>query len=129
MKGKTRFTRREGSNLVEFALTLPLLALLLFAIIQYGFLFAAHITLRNAASVGARAAVISTNNNSPALLAKAACGPMLDSTKANAVLGQTNVAGAQAWTMTVSYDVPLIIPFVVPGGGSTKTLTAVTIAR
>ncbi len=128
MQGKTRFSRSEGSNLIEFALTLPLLAVVLFAIIQYGILFAAYITIRNAASVGARQAIIDTNN--AAAFAKAALGPMLNPSLApTPVLAQTNVAGVPAWSMTVSYPVPLIIPWVVPGGGSSKTLTATTIAR
>ena len=105
----------------------PLLVLLLFAIVQYGFIFGAYITIRNASAVGARAAIISTNN--AVALAKAAVGPMLDTNLATANLGTTTVGGARAWTMTVSYPVPLIIPFVVPGGGSSKTLTATTICR
>src|SRR5204863_1435401 len=49
---------RSGQTLVEFALALPLLALLLFGIIQYGFIFSAYLTLRNASAVAARHAVL-----------------------------------------------------------------------
>lgn len=127
-RGKHSNTQR-GSTLVEFALVFPLLALTLFAIIQYGFIFAAFITVRNASAVGARQALISTTN--AAAVAKAALGPMLNPNLpgAAATYGVTNVAGASAHRVTVTYPLPLIIPFVVPGSGSTRTLSATTVMR
>ncbi len=44
----------EGQNIVEFALLLPLLLYLLLGIIQFGFIFAAYLTLNNAVREGAR---------------------------------------------------------------------------
>jgi hypothetical protein len=49
----------RGQTLVEFALCIPLLALLLFGIIQYGFIFYTYISLKNASAVGARYATLS----------------------------------------------------------------------
>jgi Flp pilus assembly protein TadG len=123
----------RAQALVEFALASMLLVLLLFAIIQYGMLFAAYITVRNASSIGARAAVTSQNNlastNDAVALARSALGPMLKPNLAQISLQTTNVAGAPAWSMTVNYPLPLIVPFVVPGGGTNRTLSATTIAR
>lgn len=49
------FWRREdGQNIVEFALLLPVLLLILMGIIQFGFIFAAYLTLNNAVREGAR---------------------------------------------------------------------------
>lgn len=44
----------EGQNIVEFALLLPLLMYILMGIIQFGFIFAAYLTLNNAVREGAR---------------------------------------------------------------------------
>lgn len=47
--------RRRGQGLVEFALALPLLALLLAGLVDFGFLLYAHVQVTNAAREGARA--------------------------------------------------------------------------
>src|SRR5687768_12184207 len=46
---------RRGQSLVEFALMLPLLALLMLAFVDFGFLLYAHVQVANAAREGARA--------------------------------------------------------------------------
>jgi Flp pilus assembly protein TadG len=48
---------QSGASALEFALILPLLLLILFAIIEYGWFFANRIVLTNAVSDAARAAV------------------------------------------------------------------------
>ena len=45
----TRARPHRGQTLVEFALTLPILLLLLFGIIEFGRIFQAWVTLQNAA--------------------------------------------------------------------------------
>lgn len=50
------YRRRRGQALTEFALILPLLALLLVGLIEFGFLLYAHIQVSSAAREGARAA-------------------------------------------------------------------------
>jgi hypothetical protein len=45
---------QKGQTLAEFALTLPILLLLLFGIIEFGRIFQAWVTLQNAARAGAR---------------------------------------------------------------------------
>jgi hypothetical protein len=46
--------RRKGQTLAEFALTLPILLILLFGIIEFGRIFQAWVTLQNAARTAAR---------------------------------------------------------------------------
>ena len=46
--------RRTGATLAEFAITLPILLLLLFGIIEFGRIFQAWVTLQNAARAAAR---------------------------------------------------------------------------
>src|SRR5512142_1919010 len=49
--------RRKGQTLVEFALTLPILLLLMFGVIEFGRIFQAWVTLQNAARTAIRYAV------------------------------------------------------------------------
>lgn len=58
MDGSRRTTNNRGAALVEFALALPLLALLIFGIIDFGWAFSQNIDLRNAAREGGRLAVV-----------------------------------------------------------------------
>ena len=124
--------------MVEFAMTLPLLALLLFGIIQYGFIFGAYVTVRNASSVGARYATLSSPTPTiPQIqaVARGALSPMLKSNASastvnvnpNATVG--GVSGAKS--VQIIYPLPLIIPFVVPGkvNGDSVTISATAIMR
>ena len=56
--GAPRAERDRGQALVEFAFVLAPILLILVAIIQFGFLFGANVTLTNAAHEGARAGTI-----------------------------------------------------------------------
>lgn len=47
-------TRRKGQSLAEFALTLPILLILIFGVIEFGRLFQAWVTIQNAARSAAR---------------------------------------------------------------------------
>ncbi len=51
-----------GQSLVEFALVVPVFLLILLAIVQFGFIFNAQVTITNAAREGARAATIYVYN-------------------------------------------------------------------
>ncbi|MGH3115221.1 MAG: TadE family protein, partial [Gaiellaceae bacterium] len=46
--------RQQGQTMTEFALVLPLLALLLFGVIQFGIVFHQYVTLTDAVRAGAR---------------------------------------------------------------------------
>jgi hypothetical protein len=53
-----RRDREKGASAVEFAIVLPLLVLLVFGIMEAGWLFAQQVELRNATREGARLAVV-----------------------------------------------------------------------
>ena len=53
-----RVRRERGAELVEFALTFPMLLLVMLGIIDFGFLFQRYEALTNAAREGARVAVL-----------------------------------------------------------------------
>jgi Flp pilus assembly protein TadG len=130
--------QKSGQALVEFALIVPVLALLLFAIIQYGFIFGAYITIRNATVVAARYATL-TATPGPTVaqiraVARQSLGPMLNTNNVTVVnVNQNVVVGAAngATSVQIQYSLPLIIPFVVPGktAGDSLTLTATTVMR
>lgn len=52
--------RKRGAAIVEFAVVLPLLLILLFGIIEFGWVFMVRQTLTNAAREGVRVAVLQT---------------------------------------------------------------------
>lgn len=59
---KQKERRRKGQTLAEFAITLPILLLLLFGIIEFARIFQAWVTLQNAARAAARYASIGLFN-------------------------------------------------------------------
>jgi Flp pilus assembly protein TadG len=52
------FRSQKGQSLTEFALALPILVLLLFAVIQFGITFNNYVTLTDATRAGARKAAV-----------------------------------------------------------------------
>jgi Flp pilus assembly pilin Flp len=104
---------QEGAAAVEFALLLPLLVLLLFGMIEFGFAFNTRIQATNAAREAARRAVVGIDDWSDvgglpfwqAVKEDAGVGSI-----SNCVLDTDDVLGG---TLTVSFDFPLNlrIPF------------------
>jgi len=63
---KRRPARRQGGQTVtEFALVLPLLALLLFGVIQFGIVFHQYVTLTDAVRAGGRQGAVARDLPSP----------------------------------------------------------------
>jgi len=62
---KIDFKSEQGQSLTEFALALPVLALLLFAVIQFGIAFNNYVTLTDATRAGARKAAVGRQSVSP----------------------------------------------------------------
>lgn len=69
---KQRIQSERGQALVEFALVLPLLALVLFGVIQFGIAFTNYIALTDAVRAGARVAAVSRFSEDPVAAAEAA---------------------------------------------------------
>jgi Flp pilus assembly protein TadG len=60
-----RIRDERGQTATEFALVLPVLALLLFGVIQFGILFNNYVTLTDAVRAGARKAAVSRQASDP----------------------------------------------------------------
>ena len=72
-KTAARFRDQKGQTMTEFALVLPILALLLFAVIQCGIAFNNYLTVTDAARAAARKGAVSMyGGGSPASAASAA---------------------------------------------------------
>ena len=81
--------RRHGSSVLEFVLVLPILLMLSFGIVDYGYFFYVKNTLQGAAEAGARAAIPSSATN----------------TTVNAVISNMmTAAGLQGSGYTVTYS-------------------------
>ena len=55
----------QGQSLTEFALALPILALLLFAVIQFGIVFNNYVTIVDATRAGARKGAVGREQQNP----------------------------------------------------------------
>jgi Flp pilus assembly protein TadG len=60
---------QQGQSVTEFALALPILALLLFAVIQFGIVFNNYVTLTDATRAGARRGAVGRQLSNPAAAA------------------------------------------------------------
>ena len=56
-----KFTNRNGTAIVEFAIVLPVLLLILMGIIEFSFVLYDKAVLTNASREGARAGIVSQN--------------------------------------------------------------------
>ena len=62
----------QGQAMTEFAVVLPIVALVLFAIVQFGIAFNNYLTLTDAVRAGARKAAVSRQTTDPVGTAKTA---------------------------------------------------------
>ena len=99
--------------MVEFALVVPILLVVLFAVIQFGVVYKDYVTLTDASRVGARKAAVSRHEANPAGVAEAA----VRGSASGLDQGQLGVAvSATAWehgedvtvTATYPYEIDLL---------------------
>ena len=65
MISRRRIRDEKGQTMVEFALALPLLLLIMFAVIQFGIVYNDYVTLTDATRAGARKAAVSRHSDDP----------------------------------------------------------------
>jgi len=110
---RSQFIRNErGQTIVEFALVLPLLAMLLLGIVQFGVVFNDYVSLTDGVRAGARKAVVSRQLADPVATAEAAVRGSAD------LSGdlQINVTASPRWergadvtvTATYPYEISLL---------------------
>ena len=102
----------RGQSLVEFALVLPVLALILFAIVQFGFLFAGQVGLANAVRDAARTAAVNQGADATRLGACATTGSLTGNNAQKAYQSLLNR-----------------LPIQVPGYQSSRLVTGCTVTN
>jgi Flp pilus assembly protein TadG len=116
----------RGQAMTEFALALPILALLLFAVIQFGIVFNNYVTLTDATRAGARKAAVGRRLQNPT-------GTVISAVRTSATdLKQSSlgVTVSSSWqpgadvsvTATYPYSISLL-GMVVKSGNLTSTTT------
>lgn len=124
----TRELRRNehGQAIVEFAIIVPLLGLLLFAILQFGIVFNNYLTLTDAVRAGARKAAVSRHATSRHQIvenAVKASAATLDADKLDISLLTSWEPGTDV-KVSASYDYSIdVLGIVVSSGEITSTTT------
>jgi len=124
VKKRISIRNQQGQTMTEFALVLPVLALLLFAVIQFGIVFNNYVTLTDATRAGARKAAVSRQASNPAATAETA----VRDSAANLNQSNLTVTIDSTWqpasdvtvTATYPYQVSLL-GLVVKAGNLTST--------
>ena len=115
--------------MAEFAIVLPILVVLLFAIVQFGILFNNYVTLTDATRAGARAAAVARQSGDPVGAAASA----VRASGAGLNQGSLGVKVSSAWapgspvtvTATYPYAISLLGWVVRSGSLTSKTTEAV----
>jgi Flp pilus assembly protein TadG len=107
----------DGQTMVEFALVLPLLAVLLFGIIQFGIVFNNYLDLTDATRAGARKAAVSRNTSDPSGPAGVATQAVINSAgditlkSTDVTVQTTGPDGVNAWGAGDDVTVTATYPF------------------
>ena len=111
--------------MAEFALVLPILALLLFGVIQFGIAFNQYLTLTDAVRAGARKAAVSRQASNPSGAARAAvqgAAGDLDQSKLAITVTSSWQAGSDVTvSATYPYSISLVGMVVTSGNLSSST--------
>jgi Flp pilus assembly protein TadG len=126
------FRREDGQAMTELALVLPIFAVLLLAIVQFGIVFNNYLTLTDATRAGARKAAVSRfigDDGASAVQAVKAAASGLDQSTLVPTVTSTDASGSADWTtpgdvvtVTATYPYAIdILGFSVQSGNLTST--------
>jgi len=127
VKKRIQIRSQQGQTMTEFALVLPVLALILFAVIQFGIVFNNYITLTDATRAGARKAAVSrqdANRNSDVVSAIRSSASGLSASKLTVPPPSSTWNSGDDVTVTASYPYSIsLLGFVVKSGQLSSTTT------
>lgn len=109
MSSATAWSRNRGQAVVEFALTIPLLVLLLLAIVQLGLVVRDQILVVHAAREAARAGAVSADSGAARHAAVGSSG--LNSKRMRVEMSQRGPVGSTL-TVTIHYSSPTEVPLI-----------------
>jgi Flp pilus assembly protein TadG len=128
MKIKISKKNEQGQTMTEFALVLPILALLLFAVIQFGIVFNNYLTVTDAARAGARKAAVALSGSvNPVVAGEQAARASADNLDPDDF--DVSVTASPGWepgadvTVTTSYPYQVSLLGVVVKSGTLESST------
>ncbi len=107
MTNRIRLKNERGQTMTEFALVLPVLALVLFAVIQFGIVFNNYVTLTDAVRSGARKAVVSRLSPDPAK----ACTDQVRAASPQLTQSDLTVSCTSSWQTAQDVTVQATYPY------------------
>jgi len=127
VKKRIQIRNEQGQAMTEFALVLPVLALILFAVIQFGIVFNNYITLTDATRAGARKAAVSRddpNRDADVMAAVRSSATDLDGSKLSVSPPSSTWDSGTDVTVTASYPYSIsLLGLVVKSGRLSSTTT------
>jgi Flp pilus assembly protein TadG len=123
---KIHLTSERGQSVTEFALILPIMAMLLFAVIQFGIAFNNYVTLTDATRAGARKAAVGRQSATPV----GDCQAAVRNSASNLSAGSLTASCTSTWqpgsdvTVTATYPYKIsLLGLVVKTGRLSSTTT------
>ena len=107
MPKRFQFKNERGQTLTEFAIVLPILALLLFGVIQFGIAFNNYITLTDAVRAGARKGAVGRHLQDP----QAAVQQSVRNASTDLKLSDLQVSVTSPWTQGSDVTVTATYPY------------------
>jgi Flp pilus assembly protein TadG len=107
VKKRIQIRNEQGQTMTEFALVLPILALILFAVIQFGIVFNNYVQLTDATRAGARKAAVSRQVTDPVGTAVAAVRASAKDLKQS----DLNITVSSTWQPTADVAVTATYPY------------------
>jgi Flp pilus assembly protein TadG len=104
---RIQLRNEQGQTMTEFALVLPVLALILFAVIQFGIVFNNYVTLTDATRAGARKAAVSRQSSDPVANSVAA----VRSSASDLKQSDLSVTVTSTWRPTADVSVTATYPY------------------
>jgi Flp pilus assembly protein TadG len=126
VKKKIQIRNEQGQTMTEFALVLPVLALILFAVIQFGIVFNNYVTLTDATRAGARRAAVSRqdpNRDAAVIAAVRNSASDLNSSKLSVPPPTSSWSPGTDVTVTASYPYSISLLGMVVKSGQLKSTT------
>ena len=123
---KIELRSEQGQSLTEFALALPILALVLFAVIQFGIAFNNYVTLTDATRAGARKAAVGRQSANPVGDCQAAVRNSANDLNASDLTATCNSTWQMGADVTVTATYPYhisLLGLVVKSGRLSSTTT------
>ena len=125
-----KYIEQAGTALTEAAIVLPIFCLLIAGLLQFGYLFGILMNLRNAAAVGARTAILGTNQTATQVCAAArsSVSNLLDTTQLSCQTSPSTLPASPntAVTVTLTYPAPILALYAGFAGGQSWNLSAQT---